>query len=76
MLDLISGDLSFTENLDNDVDGVSFIAGVFRRFTISIVGCDEFPPSGLCNDFDFQIFVLSVNEFDPILARTIHANVS
>ena len=69
LLDLVSGDLSFTENLDNDVDGITLIAGLYRRFAVSIVGCDEFPPSDQCNNFDFRIFVLSINEFDPIIAE-------
>ena len=68
-LDLISGDLTITEVLDNDVEGVILIGGLYRRFFVSIIGCDEHPPSDQCNNFDFNVFVLSVNEFNPVIAE-------
>ena len=72
LLDVISGDLTITEELDSD-DETVMLAGSVRRFLLRIRGCDEFPVStqagSLCPNFEFNIFVFSVNEFDPIILQ-------
>ena len=68
-LDLLSGDLMFTDNFDIDVEGVELVSGRFRRFAILIIGCDEYPPNIQCNNFDFSVFLISVNEFEPVIAE-------
>lgn len=70
-LDLISGDLTISEVLDCD-DSTVIIFGTVRLFRLSITGCDEFPPSSRCSNFEFLVFVQSVNEFDPIIAQRRH----
>ena len=70
-MDLISGNLIISREVDFDTINSSLSGNSFAFISLTITGCDTYPvpPDSRCPNIDLNVLIRAVNEFTPSLAQ-------